>query len=269
MSEDIDACLSGRKLYGDDFTPQQLAEWYADEQEGFFELWRKGPERRPFGAYALNDYHGLRHLQGMRFEHVLGVGSSYGDELLPLVPHADRFTILEPSSAYQAGMLGGKPLDYVKPQTNGLLPFSDASFDLLVCFSALHHIPNVSTVMKEFTRCLKPGAHALIREPVVSMGDWRRPRKGLTKNERGIPTMLFKRIIETAGFRIIRASRCQFSLLRRLQPVLAKPVYNYRSLVVLDHVLSLLFGWNDRYHATSIVHKIRPVSMFYVLEKPA
>jgi SAM-dependent methyltransferase len=269
MSDDIDACLEGRKLYGDDFSPQELASWYADEEEGFFELWRKGPERRPYGAYALNAYHGLRHLRGMSFEHVLGIGSSYGDELLPLAPRTGRFTILEPSSVYRSGLLGGRPVNYVKPEISGLLPFSDASFDLLVCFSALHHIPNVSTVVKECSRCLKPGARALIREPAVSMGDWRRPRRGLTKNERGIPAALFGDIVTKAGFRIIRASHCSFSLLPRLQPMFAKPVYNYRSMVVIDHLLSRLFSWNDCYHPTNIFQKIRPVAMFYVLEKSA
>ena len=36
--DDIEEYLSGRTLYGDDFTPAQIRDWFADEQEGYATL---------------------------------------------------------------------------------------------------------------------------------------------------------------------------------------------------------------------------------------
>ena len=89
--------------------------------------------------------------------------------------------ISAPSDAFTRQRVFGVPCHYVKPVESGNLPFDDACFDLLTCFGVLHHIPNVSHVVGELARCLKPGGYALMREPVISMGDWRQPRAGLTR----------------------------------------------------------------------------------------
>lgn len=55
------------------------------------------------------------------------------------------------------------------PNTNAdlgrALPFSDASFDLVVCLEGLKHVSDVATAMKEISRVLKPDALALITIP--------------------------------------------------------------------------------------------------------
>src|SRR5438034_6737267 len=37
---------------------------------------------------------------------------------------------------------------YVKPRTNGDMPFDRETFDLITCFGVLHHIANISHVMR-------------------------------------------------------------------------------------------------------------------------
>ena len=41
MYEDMSIYFSGEKLYGDDFTPNQIEEWYKDEQEVFRSIYLK------------------------------------------------------------------------------------------------------------------------------------------------------------------------------------------------------------------------------------
>ena len=45
------------------------------------------------------------------------------------------------------------------------LPFSDNTFDLIVCSEVLEHVPNFEKVLKECHRILKPGAVLLISVP--------------------------------------------------------------------------------------------------------
>jgi SAM-dependent methyltransferase len=155
----------GKSLYGDDFSPEEIEAWFRDEQEGYYNL----PEERRAGLYAyhaLNWRQGFRHLPAGRLERVLALGGAYGDELLPILDRAKNVTILEPSD----GFLNPR-FEYVKPCASGRMPFGDNLFDLVTCFGVLHHIPNVSTVVREMARCTKPGGWLLIREPVHSMGN--------------------------------------------------------------------------------------------------
>ena len=109
--------------------------------------------------------------------------------------------------------------------------------------------------------------YVLIREPIVSLGDWRKPRKGLTKRERGIPLVIFREIISSVGFKILKETKCMFSLTSRLRYLMKGPVYNSQSAVLLDRLFCVLFGQNETYHATNLFLKLRPTSIFYVLYK--
>jgi SAM-dependent methyltransferase len=175
-------------------------------------------------------------------------------------------TVLEPSDGFS-----NPQFKYVTPNASGRMPFADNSFDLVTCFGVLHHIPNVSTVMRELARCAKPGAWLLIREPTHSMGNWDQPRRGLTSRERGIPLPIVLRIVADAGLRIVHQRRCMFSLTARLQPLLPKEqsVYNTRWITVFDDYLCNLPIWSQQYHATNIIQRFRPWAVFLVLNKPA
>ncbi len=260
--------FSGRKLYGNDFSQDQIDAWFADEADGYFNLTQSGDGEYAYGYHALNMKHGYSALPKRRFGHVLGIGSAYGDELEPILAHSDRVSILEPSDGFKGTVLKGVPVSYVKPVAAGDMPFDSDSLDLITCFGVLHHIPNVSKIVDEFYRVLKPGGYALVREPIISMGDWRKPRTGLTKRERGIPLPVLRGFVEQAGFKVVRERKCMFSLTSRLKHIISGSVFNNPAIVALDAVLSALPIWPRVYHARNGLQKLRPTAVYYVLQKP-
>jgi SAM-dependent methyltransferase len=269
----IEMALRGATLYGDDFSSSEIEAWFDDEREGYFDLYYG---ERPTQETAQEEYsyrelakqHGFNWLPADRsFNQALGIGSATGSELDPVLDRCQSVTVLEPSGGFATTHRRGKPVHYVQPQSSGLMPFEDQSFDLIVCFSVLHHVPNVSTVLKEMCRVLKPGGHVLLREPTCSMGDWRQPRPGLTKRERGIPLQVFRRMVDNAGLRVVAETRCNFSLMSRLQPLLSQPVWSVPWLVKLDAWLCRQKFWPNHYHATNAWQKLRPISVAYVLQR--
>ncbi|WP_367322976.1 class I SAM-dependent methyltransferase [Streptomyces sp. HUAS ZL42] len=259
--------LSGRELWGDDFTHEQIESWFDDEREAYADL-STSPSPTEYGYHGINRFNGFRKLPNCRFSHALGIGSSFGTEFLPLVDRIDRITILEPSKKLRSKSLLGLPLNYVDPASSGHIPFAGSTFDLAVCFGVLHHIPNVTHVVSELGRVLAPGGWMVIREPVVSMGDWRYPRKGgLTKRERGIPRSHLERAINKAGLSIRSSTFCMSPLTGRLGKVVGRNLYATEFGAAVDRTLALATAWNYRYHAVSGWQKLRPSSVFIVAQR--
>jgi SAM-dependent methyltransferase len=87
------------------------------------------------------------------------------------------------------------------------LPFANDSFDGLVCIDAMNHFPNRLAVLREWHRVLRAGRRALFTDPVVITGP-------VTNDELAVrssiglflfvPSGLNERLIEQAGFRLIR-----------------------------------------------------------------
>lgn len=260
---------SGQQLYGDDFPLEQVREWYADEQEAYAELGAKQIAHYRYAYHALNALHGFRYLPAGTFSRALGFGSALGHEFLPISRRIRRLTIVEPSGAFsQQQPAAGIPTEYIKPTPDGSLAFPPDTFDLVTCLGVLHHIPNVSHVVRELHRCLRPHGHALVREPVISLGDWRQPRTGLTRRERGIPLGIFRQLIQEAGFVVRQEHFCVFRGLSKSCEALGLRPYNSSLLTRLDHLCANLLRWNLRYHTTSLLGKFRPTSIYYVLSKP-
>lgn len=260
--------FSGNKLYGDDFGLTEIEQWFEDEKEGYANLGASNKEQYAYVYHQLNITNCYKFLPDKKFDNVLGLGSAYGHEFEPIINRISHITIIEPSSHFLSSEIYGIPVEYVKPQSNGEMIFADNHFDMITCFGVLHHIPNVSRVLREIFRCLKPGGYALIREPTTSMGDWRKPRYGLTKRERGIPIEIFNKFISDTGFNVISKSRCMFSLTHRLGILQGKQAYNSRAMVNCDRFFCFLFSWNKTYHAVNIRQKLRPVAIAYVVRKP-
>lgn len=258
------AYADGKMLYGDDFSPAEIETWFRDEEEAYYNL---GGEKKQgnYGYHALNWLHGFRHLPKQNFEHVLGIGSAFGDELQPILDDAKKVTILEPSEGFSHSRF-----EYVKPNSSGKMAFLDDSFDLITCFGVLHHIPNVSYVMQELARCMKPGGWLLMREPIHSMGNWDQPRRGLTRRERGIPLPLLHKIVGNAGLRTVHEARCMFSLTARTKFLLPKShaVYNSKWITALDRHVCRLPMWPESYHPGNFFQRFRPWAVFAVLQKP-
>jgi len=259
--------LAGTKLYGDDFSLPELEKWYEDEREGFATLGDKSRASYIYEHHALNRLHGFRFLRGRRFKSALGLGSAYGDEFLPIVSQIDHITVLEPSELFRGTHVGGVPCDYVTPSADGLMPFKDGSFDLAICLGVLHHIANVTTVVKELHRCLSQGGYLLLREPIDSRGDWSKPRRCATKRERGIPMHIMDAIVAEAGFRIISRHLCVCAPLPKICRGLGMQPFNCPIVTRIDAVLSRLLRSRVRYYPTRLIQRIRPASIYYVLTK--
>ena len=265
--------LRGELLYGDDFSTEEIAEWFDDERDGYFNLYygeaaAGAPANDQYEYEQLAEQHGYRWLPNRNFGKALGIGSAHGAELKPILGRSQSVTVLEPSDGFASQSINGKPVTFVKPQASGLMPFESASFDIVVCFSVLHHIPNVSTVINEIFRVLRPGGFVLLREPTHSMGDWRQARRGLTKRERGLPLEIFRRIVTEAGFTVLKETRCMFSLMSRLSPLMGgRSVWTSRFVVQIDQVVCRLPIWPRKYSGEKPWYKIRPTAVSYVLEK--
>lgn len=109
----------------------------------------------------------------------------------------------------------------------------------------------------------------MVREPVVSMGDWRKPRRGLTPRERGIPERLMASAFDTAGLNIISKRNCDFGAVIRASKALGiRHPFNSAAVTVVDRVFSVAFAWNRRYHRTTMFDSLAPASVAWVLQKP-
>ncbi|MEL6870049.1 MAG: hypothetical protein AAFO81_09640, partial [Pseudomonadota bacterium] len=71
---DLSKYFSGDALYGDDFSSEQIAEWFEDEKEGYAALGAKNAEEYQYVYHQLNIRHGFKYLQGHSFSSALGVG---------------------------------------------------------------------------------------------------------------------------------------------------------------------------------------------------
>lgn len=260
----------GKELYGDDFTEKQIEQWYKEEAEAYADLGSKNESTYKYHYHNLNKLHGFSKLNEESFTHVLGMGSAYGVEFEPILNKVKKLTILEPSDNLISNKIGNITPDYIKPEVDGSIKFSDNTFDLITCFGVLHHIPNVSFVLKEMLRTLKPGGHVLIREPIISMGNWNEPRQLLTKNERGIPVSIFDTFFKEQAVNVISKEYCYTAtdfLQRKVGHLLKNQIHSYQSYVIIDKYISKLMAFNVHYHAQNMIQRIAPSSIFYVIQK--
>jgi SAM-dependent methyltransferase len=258
--------FSGADLYGDDLNAEGLRRWFAAEENGYYAL-TTGRGDYGYGYHALNRLLAYRYLKP-HYRLCVVLGCAAGDDVLPLAPRVDRFLAIEPAQCWWRKRIGDKPALYVKPSVMGNIPLTEASADLVIALGVLHHIPNVSHVLDEVTRVLKQGGHFVLREPISSMGDWRKPRRGLTANERGLPVKWLEDVLAAKDFVVIRRRFCCFAPLSRLSEKLGiRAPYNRSVLVALDSVLCRLMRWNLHYHRDRLWYKLAPGAVAYVLEK--
>ena len=259
--------FEGDELWGDDFDDPERQAWFLDEENAYVELYASSPAYE-YEYDAVNRLLGFEYLPKDRhFSKVLGLGSAFGDELAPILDRANAVVVVESSDDYTAHREFSIPLEWRKAQSSGHLPLSDAEVDLTVCLGVLHHIPNVSHVVKEIGRVTASDGYALIREPIISMGDWREPRRGLTARERGIPRKLLLQFVEDAGFDVVEERLCFFAGTPTIARLLHVNRYEQPAMIRMDALLSSLTRFNYRYHATKKWQKIRPTSTFLTLRR--
>lgn len=265
----------GTYLVGDDFTEEQLTEWFSQEREAFFESDAGNSDEDPWYAYMryVNELIGFsalaREPRRTSSMLVLGPGSGTEVELFALSHPECRLTFLEASTRFQDELRRRFPRSIIiEPHASGSIELDCETQDVVCAFSVLHHIPNVSKVLSEISRVTRPGGLLLVREPCSSMGDWRFPRSA-TPNERGISRKLLVDMAVRAG---LAAEREPIPVL--LEPInsLLKKTIGFRRvpfplLYWIDRTLSKLASLNDHYWRDSRLKKVGPSSYFYLFRK--
>ena len=262
-----DEFFSGESPYGDDFNIAEIERWYREEEEGYFDL-VQSYARYEYAYELLNTHNAYRFLAGRTFFTCMAFGCGPGDDVKPLTDQVTKFIAIEPAEQWWRTQIGGTPAEYLKPSILGDIPLDDETIDLAVCLGVLHHIPNVSYILGEISRVMAPGGLFILREPICSMGDPRKPRLGLTKNERGLPPDWLREKLEQVGFRICRQRYCMFAPLMMLARKLKlNAPFDSRTIVHVDQLLSWATKWNQHYHRDNLLKKIAPTDVFYLLEK--
>jgi SAM-dependent methyltransferase len=168
--------LRGLRLHGADLDEAGLAAWFADEQEGYARI--AGPLGEDGGAGHANRFHAYRFLGDRTFRCCLALGAASGREYAPLAGRVERFVAIEPGRRFWRPTIAGAPAEYRAPTPRGTIALPDASCDLAASFGVLHHIANVGEVLGELARVLEPGGVLILREPIVSLGDFSLPAPG-------------------------------------------------------------------------------------------
>jgi SAM-dependent methyltransferase len=268
---EIEKDLSGDFLYGEDFNDAQTEQWFREEINAYASIGRENHGGYQYSYHGVNIYHGFKHLPKNKEKiRVLSIGGYYGDELLPIIEKISEIFILEPSNSFINKTLNNVKITYLMADPSGKIPIETNSIDLITCFGALHHMPKIMPILGEINRTLKPNALAMIREPIVSMGDWSKKRIGLTKNERGIPLNIFRQSILNNNFNIIHERLCFFllsSYLVRLFSHLKISLYNFVFFAFWDDLVCNQIPWNIRYHPQTLIKKIQPSCVFFVIQK--
>ena len=266
--------ISGDTLYGDNFSSDHIQEWYDSEVNGYFDLLTKhykvtnSDSQYNYEYDALNKFHAIGKLRKRQFGTCLALGCAAGDDIAPLGKVVERFIAIEPAEQWWRNEIGGKPATFLKPSAVGDIALNSATVDLATSFGVLHHIPNVSHVVAEIARVLRPGGLFVLREPISSMGDWRKLRPGLTANERGLPVDWFEAVASATGFKIAARRVCMFGPLSTITRKLGISLpYAKMPIVKLDWLVSEAFRWNSRYWRDTFSKKLAPSSAFWILER--
>ena len=269
IMHDQEQYFSGKKLLGDDYKEHEILKWFKEEKEAWVDLINSEKKTSyDYEYHEINKICAFNHFEGMKkaTETICGFGSAYGDEISPLKDKFKKVILIDSSEDFyknvkvqNATCVSADPLGNIKLKPNSVSVFT--------CLGVLHHIPNVSHVLSEFSRCLESEGILILREPTTSLGDWRGFRRGLTKNERGIPKDILFDIVERSGFKIEKRASCFFPPVSILAKKLGVLPYNSKLFVYLDLFFSAIFSWNYSYHRTHFLKKFCPTSEFLICRK--
>lgn len=101
----------------------------------------------------------------------IGTGTGYGAEIV--APSAERFTTIDKTRSEELGMLPAN-VEFVEAKVPPL-PFADNTFDYVVSFQVIEHIPNDRAFVAEVLRVLRHGGKFIVSTPNRPMSLTRNP----------------------------------------------------------------------------------------------
>jgi len=259
-------CAQPKSVYGDSFSFPEIERWYAEEENGYANLDYLDSETDCYPYHLFNEIFGWNKLQGSLGD-ALSLGGAFAAEYALVSKGVSALTVIEPSKKFWRNEAYNLKLNYVMPNVDGHIDYPDGSFDTITVFGVLHHIPNVSYVFSELVRILKEGGYILVREPIISMGDWSKTRNGLTKNERGIPLDMFVKLASENKLETISSVVIGFPPLQKICTALRINYWDTKWLLKLDALVSKAFLWNYKYHRSSVFDRFSPSNIFLVFRK--
>jgi hypothetical protein len=114
-AERIEAELSGRLLYGESLTRNELQICYEQLNSGFLDSVSDDvhltdeDDQHAYAYGAMNHFHAIGALLRRRFTCCIALGCAAGDDVAPLAPVVDRFLAIEPLRKWWRPEIGGKP----------------------------------------------------------------------------------------------------------------------------------------------------------------
>lgn len=148
-------------------------------------------------------------------QHVLEIASGSGGPARYLAEHAQcRVTGID---ANEGGVetatqsLNGSNLSdrvtFKVVDATARLPFSDNTFDGLVCIDSMNHLPDRLSVFREWLRVLRPGSRAVFTDPVLISGPVTNDELAL-RSSIGVflfvPPGVNEQLIARAGFQLVQ-----------------------------------------------------------------
>lgn len=270
------AIKDGSILAGDDFAGEQLTKWFSQEKEAYYCGDAGNSETDNWYAYMrlVNETLGFSRISFSKDElrSILVLGPGSGIEVDQFVSEHPDWSLffLEASDNFKTELKNKYPSSQIVDATiSGDILLDSESQDVVCAFSVLHHIPNVSHVLREAYRVMKPGGLLLVREPCSSMGDWRYPRAA-TPNERGLSLRWFIATAKTIGFKMeIRPVPIFFAPINSLlKKIGLDSLMPSKAFYAIDRVVSMFVSVNNHYWRNAWYKKLGPSAYFYVLRKP-
>ena len=108
----------------------------------------------------------------------LGCGSGYGSKMLAEVAgHVTGADVSANAVAHARREFSRPNLEFAELPAAGGLPFEDQSFDAVVCFQVIEHVPDDRHFVREIARVLRPGGVAILATPDRStrLFSWQKP----------------------------------------------------------------------------------------------
>ena len=265
---------SGALLAGDDYSNEQLKVWFEQEENAYYDSESDTGEIDHWYKYAYYVNNRLLFSKippSLEKPCIAFLGPGTGEEAFELSKSlpSSSLIFIESSEGFQKILRDKFPnSDIVNPLISGDIELEDSSIDIFCTFSVLHHIANVSHVLKEIHRVLKPGGKLLIKEPCSSMGDWRFPRT-TTPNERGISPNFFKHSAISIGFfPELEESPIIFDPLNKfLKKFYLYKFLNFKTIYIIDTIISKILALNNFYWRDSFFKKLGPSNFVYTLTK--
>ena len=268
--------ISGDYLAGNDLNLDQITTWFSQEKEAYYssdsdqdlveDKWYKY-------CRFLNNKLGFSKLDFDKNDNfsVLVIGPGPGKEMEKFNDKFKNCTIyfLESSENYKKELKVTFPKSVIlDANIDANIKLKSNSIKLVIGFSVLHHIPNVSSCLSEIYRVLQKDGILFLREPCSSMGDWRGPRS-TTPNERGISKKWFLKEFDKLNLRLL--SSPDPVLFDQLNKIFVKSIFgklsSFHLIYFLDNIISKVVSFNDYYWRDNFLKKIGPSAYFYRLKK--